>query len=65
MNKWEDNEIQFARLLSELYATQNIDYGLLKESMDLEKFEIIELFERAEKKFQKIKDSVANNKNIK
>ena len=44
---WNNNEIQFARLLCETMATQEIDYEALQESMDLGKLDISELFDRA------------------
>lgn len=57
MNKWENNKIQFPRLLAEINAV-----GLFKkqieglcDSMDLTKDEIQELFERAEIEFEKEK----------
>ena len=53
--KWEDNSIQFPRLLAEIIATQdNLDMNALAESMDLEVEDVAELFERA----QAIWDSV-------
>jgi hypothetical protein len=46
---WNDNLLQFARLLSEITATQdNLDYDALCESMDLELVDVAELFERAQ-----------------
>tara|TARA_S200002703_G_scaffold132563_1_gene120420 strand:- start:411 stop:593 length:183 start_codon:yes stop_codon:yes gene_type:complete len=48
MSKWEDNSIQFPRLIAEIVATQeNLDMDELCESMDLEVDDIVELFERA------------------
>lgn len=45
---WDNNLIQFARLLSEINATQDsIDFDALCESMNLEREEINELFDRA------------------
>lgn len=45
---WSDDLIQFARLLSEINATQdNLDYEALCESMDLTPGDIVELFDRA------------------
>ena len=53
---WEDDCIQFARLLCELRATQdNLDLQELGDSMDLPKHRIDELFERADKVFEKYK----------
>jgi hypothetical protein len=48
---WENNLVQFARLLSELNAVVDISSGdLLKlaGSMDVEPYRILELFDRAE-----------------
>lgn len=45
---WDNDLIQFARLLCEIMATQNnIDFAALAESMDLEESEIKEIFDRA------------------
>lgn len=44
---WDDNLIQFARLLCEIVATQDVADDLLMESMDLTSEEIDSLFERA------------------
>lgn len=46
---WEDNDIQFARLLDEIRATQGLDMKALCESMDLSPDRVEELFERAMK----------------
>lgn len=55
---WEDDLVQFARLLCEITATTALDYGgwvdLLK-SMDLETEELAELFERAHMVFERTK----------
>jgi hypothetical protein len=48
---WENNLVQFARLLSEMNAVVDISSGELRrlaESMDLEPDQILELFDRAE-----------------
>ena len=60
---WENNELQFARLLSELRAcghmtvdpTLNAD---LCHSMDLEPELIDELFDRAETLWEKLKEEM-------
>ena len=56
-DNWNNNELQFARLLSEIQAmgitTEEID--TLGESMDLEPSEVHELFIRAEKIFEAAK----------
>lgn len=52
---WNDNEIQFPRLLAEINATQELDLDILAESMDLSVDEVKELFERANNKFEDIK----------
>lgn len=54
---WEDDRIQFARLLDEIQATHSeIDFAALEESMDLERDDIDEIFERAQTVFQASKD---------
>lgn len=45
--KWDDNELQFARLIHEIDATQNIDWDEVAEQMDLYESEVRELVERA------------------
>ena len=60
MTNWENNSIQFPRLLSEMYA--NLDFtedqwNLLCQSMDLTKNEILNIMVRADDEWQKIKDN--------
>lgn len=53
---WLDNETQFARLLSEIMATQDhLDVAALAEEMDLEEGDVINLFERAEQHWEAAK----------
>lgn len=55
-NNWENDEIQFPRLLAEIVATQDsLDIDALCESMDLEPDEVDELFNRAQKRWDEIK----------
>lgn len=46
---WENDHLQFARLLAEIYATQpiKITQGLM-DSMDLSAYQINEIFDRAQ-----------------
>lgn len=58
---WNNNQLQFARLLSEIYA--NIEFTdemwkFLEDSMDLSRDEILSLFERADTEFQNHKLSL-------
>jgi hypothetical protein len=53
---WKDNSVQFARLLSEIQATQDLDIQALCESMDLESGEVDELFDRASEVWEAVKD---------
>jgi hypothetical protein len=53
--KWESNMIQFPRLIAEINATQELDIDALCESMDLEPSDIEELFDRADREWEKIK----------
>jgi len=54
---WEDNNVQFARLLAEIMATQdNLDMEALSESMGLEIARIEELFERAQMSWEHSKE---------
>lgn len=55
---WEKDALQFPRLLSEMYATLEFtdqQKRALCESMDLRWEDILELMERADAKWQKIK----------
>lgn len=54
-NKWDDNSIQFSRLLCEIVATQNVDIPALCESMDLEPLDVSAIFERAHIQWEAIK----------
>lgn len=48
---WNDNELQFARLIHEIDATQLVDWDEVAEQMDLYQSEVIELVERANEVF--------------
>lgn len=53
---WNDNSIQFPRLLSEICACQdNLDLDALADSMDLEVENVIELLDRSQSEWEKIK----------
>ncbi|MGW8177993.1 MAG: hypothetical protein ACWGQW_04265 [bacterium] len=48
---WDDDAIQFPRLISEIAANvqfTNDDWDLLLDSMDLDELDILELFDRAD-----------------
>jgi len=55
--RWLSNRIQFPRLLAEIDMAGLTDkqYELLKDSMDLNRTEINELFDRAHVEWEKIK----------
>lgn len=54
---WNDNFIQFPRLICEISATQNnLDLEELAESMDLNLKELNELFDRAHALWEDIKE---------
>ena len=56
---WENDNVQFARLLSEMRGIVTIKKSEMKElcaSMDLSENEIDELFERADSAFIRIKE---------
>lgn len=46
-SKWNDNTIQFPRLISEIAATQELDMQALSESTGLCQADLDELFDRA------------------
>ncbi len=57
---WEHNDVQFARLLCEISATQDeLDLQALCESMDLELADVNELFDRAHHEWELAKDRQA------
>ena len=55
---WQDNSIQFPRLIAEIQAVglTPAQLELLEDSMDLHPVEIDELFERAEQEWEQIKE---------
>jgi len=54
--RWEDDEVQFARMLCEIAATQGaLDIDALAASMDLEPSEIDEVFDRASERWERAK----------
>ena len=56
MSNWDNNTIQFPRLLAEIMATQDaLNIPALAESMDLTVDEVGELFDRADAAWQRIK----------
>lgn len=58
MDAWNNNRIQFPRLLAEINSVVGLDekeIEALCESMDLRPHEIYELFDRAEKEWTTIK----------
>ena len=55
---WNNNKVQFARLLCEIQATQDhIDFDALSESMDLSVDDILSLFDRAVDVWEKAKQA--------
>lgn len=62
MNAWENDAVQFPRLLAEINATCELsekDWEALSESTGLELARIEELFERANNAWEAIKDRLA------
>jgi len=60
-NLWKNNNIQFARLLTEIEQCEGFTPLLianLSESMDLSKEEIFEIIDRAKEKFENIKEAI-------
>ncbi len=53
--RWEDDSVQFPRLISELHATQNLDVPALCKSMNLTGEKVSELFDRAERAWETVK----------
>lgn len=63
MSAWEDDGIQFPRLICELLATQEIDWDALCESMDLSGGDIDELLDRARFSWEQTKAEVREGLN--
>jgi hypothetical protein len=59
-SNWNKDSVQFPRLLAEINAAGLTDeqYDTLEESMDLDRAQIDELFDRAEGVFEKEKDGL-------
>ena len=60
-NKWEDDSIQFPRLIAEIIANVNIDdlaFQDLQDSMDLSRAEVNSLFDRAIASWEKAKEGL-------
>lgn len=56
MSKWENNALQFPRLLAELQGVLcAADLKSVAESMDLEPDQVLELFDRAVEEWERIK----------
>lgn len=63
-DRWNNDPLQFARLLAEIRATQDhLDVDALCESMDLQPGDIDELFERADAAWEKAKAAVGQPAN--
>ena len=61
MNKWNNNKIQFPRLLAEIASSSALTDEVmseLRESMDLSNDEINELFDRAQNEWNRIKEEI-------
>jgi hypothetical protein len=64
MSLWENDEIQFARLLAEIAAIGLTENQMmdLEDSMDLPPAKIRELFDRAEARFEAAKDEFTRDR---
>lgn len=57
---WGNDAIQFPRLIAELVATQELpNLEATAESMDLEVAEVVELMDRAQRSWERIKEELA------
>lgn len=58
---WEDDSVQFPRLLAEIAATQDkLDIPALAQAMDLSTEEVGELFDRAQDEWERVKIRVSD-----
>lgn len=55
---WNNDTLQFPRLLAEISATQELDMQALADSMDLSLDEVNELFDRAGEVWEGIKEGL-------
>jgi len=56
MEPWHDDEVQFARILCEIVATQGeLDIDALILAMDLQPSEVDEVFQRAHERWERAK----------
>ena len=53
---WQDNAVQFPRLLAEIMANCNLDMPAIAEAMDLSVEQLSELFDRADQAWEDIKN---------
>jgi len=61
MDRWNNNELQFARLICEIVANVNLtqaDADAIRDSMDLTREQFDELFDRANDVWERAKASV-------
>ena len=62
---WDDNHVQFSRLLAEISAVADLtveQIDAVAESMDLDSSEVHTLFVRAEHEFEALKEKQLNSK---
>ena len=55
--EWEKNFVQFPRLIAEISATQELDLDEIAKGMDLPVERVVELFNRADDVWERIKRS--------
>ncbi len=55
MNRWNNNDVQFPRLLCEIMANEEINLARIAASMDLSVDEVSELFDRANSVWEQAK----------
>ena len=60
-NLWDNDSIQFPRLLAEITATQDLDVESLANAMDLGVGEVGEILERAQGVWQSFKGRVGES----
>ena len=58
MSLWDDNSVQFPRLICEIEATHDLDIDALAESMSLEPADVCHLLNRALVAFEEIKQGL-------
>jgi len=59
---WEDDHVQFPRLIEEIIANQELNWSEIRKSMDLTDAQLHELLDRAHDAWERIKEQICPSK---